>query len=377
MSNSAPHQRFDYGRKLGDFAPGEVYIHPFEITVDEVIAGPYGASFIDAQPLTSSDRAARSLGLSKRPVSPHLLLNLGLSTSVHDVSQQAIAHLAYVDVRFPKPLPVGGTVRGASRVISAKASSKGDKGVVHVQTVLVDESNERVLDFERKALIRAGTLPDRPVIPSFSGIDAAAAMGHTPGQTFGDRLSALPRPSDLFAPQLFGAFEDFEVGMRLCHANGRTVAETEHMQLSAVCRNSHPLHWDRVYSADNSFTKERVVYGGLVLAWTVTQASLDVGGHVVWDQQWFDGAHPAPVMAGDTIFAATEVRGMREVNDWCGEVELRMVGIKNERPERLLAEGRALFTAERGKDRADRITNKVVEITRRVLVRRRQPTRIG
>ena len=33
---------------------------------------------------------------------PLLLLDLGLSFSVHDVSERAIAHLAYIDnVRFP------------------------------------------------------------------------------------------------------------------------------------------------------------------------------------------------------------------------------------------------------------------------------------
>ena len=38
------------------------------------------------------------------------LLNLGLSFSVHDVSEQAIAHLAYLDVRFPEPCYAGDTV---------------------------------------------------------------------------------------------------------------------------------------------------------------------------------------------------------------------------------------------------------------------------
>ena len=46
-------------------------------------------------------RYARELGLRDRPMHPLLLLNFGLSFSVHDVSEQAIAHLAYIDVRFP------------------------------------------------------------------------------------------------------------------------------------------------------------------------------------------------------------------------------------------------------------------------------------
>lgn len=361
-------QRFDYGRRLDDFAAGGCAVHPFELTVDEVIVGPYSASFIDASPLPSSDAWGRALGLDRRPVAPHLLLNLGLSTSVHDVSQQAIAHLAYVSVDFPKPLPLGGTVRGATRFISAKPASKGDKGVVHVQTVLVDESGERVLDFERKALVRGGTLPERPATGSAAD---ESALGVLPTTPFAVAATAWNPPADLFRPALFGAFEDFEPGAIFCHANGRTVGESEHMQLSAVCRNSHPLHWDAAYAKEHSFTGERVVYGGLVLAWTLTQASIDLGGHTVWESRWSDGAHPAPVLAGDTIFSATQIIAVRDTGPHTGEVEMRVVGVKNTRPEALLSAGADLFAAERSKPREERISDKVVEITRKAIVLKR------
>ena len=196
-------------------------------------------------------------------------------------------------------------------------------------------------------------------------------MGRLPAVTFTSRLAEWSPPAGMFCPPLWGRFEDFEPGTSLVHANGRTVGDTEHMRVSAVCRNSHPLHWDKVYSETNSFAKERVVYGGLVLAWTLTQSSLDVGGHVVWEQRWQDGAHPAPILAGDTVFAASRVVSTREISAHVGEVTLRVVGVKNARPEALIADGHDLFAPERGKDRGDRIANKVVEITRTILVRRR------
>lgn len=366
--------RMDYGRMLADFKDGDVYLHPFELTVDASIVGPYMASFIDATPTWTSTPYAVALGMPCRPVPPHLLLNLGLSFSVHDVSQQAIAHLAYVHVDFPKPLPIGGTVRAASKVISARPSSSGDKGVVHVHTVLIDEDGDRVLDFERKALIRGGTLEGRPSGVNGVATDEATAtawMGTAPTLPFADSLTDWSAPAGMFKPPLWGRFEDFEVGATMVHANGRTVGDSEHMRVSAVCRNSHPLHWDKVYSDANSFAKERVVYGGLVLAWTMTQASLDIGGHVVWERRWADGAHPAPILAGDTIFAASKVLATRPINDALGEVTLRVVGVKNTRPEALVAAGHDLFTAERQKDRAERMKTKVVEITRTVIVRRR------
>ena len=364
-------RRFDYGRMLADFQPGHVYRHPFELTVDGGLVASYMAGFIDASPLWSSAPFAAALGLTGRPAPAHLLLNLGLSFSVHDISQQAIAHLAYVRVAFPKPLPLGGTVRAASKVIAAKATSAGDKGVVHVQTVLVDERGERVLDFERKALVRGGTLSERPVVPRAVGQTGAAFMGRTADLSI-DRQMVERAGAPRFQPALWGAYEDFTPGDTIVHANGRTVGETEHMQLAAICRNSHPLHWDSVYSEANSFKGVRVVYGGLVLAWTLTQASIDLGGHLLWELDWRDGAHPAPVLAGDTLFAATRVLATRPRGDDCGEVDLRMVGIKNERPEALIAAGADLFKAERDKDKSERISNKVVELTRTILVGRRR-----
>lgn len=382
IAAAADHRRHDYGRQLEDFEVGAGYHHPFEVTVDAAIVGPYMASFIDATPLWSSDRVARHHGLPCRPVPPHLLLNLGLSFSVHDTSQQAIAHLAYVRVAFPKALPIGGTVRGATRVLDVKPSSDGKRGVVTVHTVLVDEDGERVLDLVRRALIRGGRLQARPPLPvaTGAGADEDALLGRLPAHTFADAVTSTG-PDRRFVPPLFGQFEDLTPGLTLVHASGRTVGESEHMQLSAICRNSHPLHWDAIYSGASSFTGERVVYGGLVLAWTLTQASMDVGGHALWEIEWSDGAHPAPVQAGDTIFACSRVISARVLDDAVGEVVLRHVGVKNVRPEALLAAGGDLFTAERDKptqlaagepDR--RIPEKVVEITRRVLVRRRSPT---
>jgi len=370
---SQPTRGFDYGRMLADFTPDDVYQHPFELTVDASIVGPYMASFIDATPMWTSDRFARAAQLPGRPVPPHLLLNLGLSFSVHDVSQQAIAHLAYVSVKFPKPLLLGGTVRGASRVISAKAASSGDRGIVHVQTVLTDERGERVLDFERKALIRAGRLGARPELPTaqLGSAEATAWLGQAPQRAFVDVLAQSGLGPDAFAPPLWGYWEDLAPGTRILHTAGRTVGASEHMQLSAICRNTHPLHWDAIYCRDNSFMKERVVYGGLVLAWTLTQSSLDLGGHVLWESQWSDGAHPNPVLAGDTLYAATQVLERREVNAQMGLVTLRVVGVKNEKPAELLAQGRDLFTPERDKKGDERIAEKVVELTREVLVRRR------
>ena len=51
-----------YGRLLDDFRVGEVYHHPWEVTIDEGMLAMFAASLLDPNPLYSSRRFARDLG---------------------------------------------------------------------------------------------------------------------------------------------------------------------------------------------------------------------------------------------------------------------------------------------------------------------------
>src|SRR5580765_6656409 len=151
-----------YGRLLDDFRVGEVYHHPWEVTVDDGLLAMFAASFLDPNPLYSSRRFAQDLGFRDRVVHPLVLLNLALSFTVHDVSEQTIAHLAYIDLKFPNAAYEGDTLRVSSRVLGVRVSdTKPDRGVVHVKTVGMNQADEPVVSFERKALIPAGSLNDR------------------------------------------------------------------------------------------------------------------------------------------------------------------------------------------------------------------------
>lgn len=355
-----------YGRLLDDFAPGDVYDHPWEVTLDDGMIALFAASFQDALPTCASRSAARALGFRDRPVNPILLLNLGLSFSVHDVSERAIAHLAYIDVRFPNACYAGDTLRGRSRVIAVKPVSSGDKGVVHVRSQLVTDEGALVCSFERKALVRAGRAADRPPDPPHDVVQDEAAPGRLP-ETIAGEIGPAPRRGG------FAFFwEDFEVGDVFAHPVGRTVTEAEHVQLTTLLRNSHPLHTDEHYCKTGSFAKTRVVYGGLVLAWVLALGSRDTTGNAVWDLGLDDGGHPSGVLAGDTLFAASRVLAKEPRGAHAGTVTFRIVGLKNTPARPLLERGADLFTPELGKT-SGKVTEKVVEITRTLLVRRRAP----
>jgi 2-methylfumaryl-CoA hydratase len=351
---------------LDDFVKGESYLHPWEVTIDDGMVALFAASFLDATPVFASKEYAQALGLRDRPLSPLLLLNLGLSFSVHDVSEQAIAHLAYIDVRFPEPAYAGDTMTASSKVLDTKLSASGDKGVVHVRTLLQNQGGRVVCAFERKALIRAGKVEGRPaeVSSSYEQPD----LGEIP---------KLPQPlregrlTPFRAGGFAGFYEDLKVGDVYAHAFGRTVGESEHMQLTMLVRNSHPLHFDAVYCKDSSFTKQRVVYGGLVLSWVLSLMSRDLTGNALWDMGLDQGAHPNPTQAGDTLFAACRIESKTDVGPEAGAVTFRVVGTKNTPPSALLEAGADLFAPEIDKSKESKIKEKVVEITRTLLLRKR------
>ena len=88
-----------------------------------------------------------------------------------------------------------------------------------------------------------------------------------------------------------GLFEDFEQGDVILHSIGHTIGESEHMQLTILTRNSHPLHFDEVYCRERSFTKTRVVEGGLVFAWTASLASRDTTANALWEVGYDKESH--------------------------------------------------------------------------------------
>ena len=117
------------------------------------------------------------------------------------------------------------------------------------------------------------------------------------------------------------------------------------MQLTCMFRNTHPLHFEEPY-ARSGFARTRVVYGGLVFGWISALASRDTSGNALWEVQFDHGAHPAGVVAGDTLYAASRVLRCEERSRDTGEVTFKLVGTKNVKPSSLLDAGADLFTSE-------------------------------
>jgi 2-methylfumaryl-CoA hydratase len=358
-----------YGRLLDDFRVGEVYHHPWEVTIDEGMLAMFASSFLDPNPLYSSRRFARDLGFRDRAVHPMVLMNLALSFTVHDVSEQAIAHLAYIDLKFPNAAYPGDTICVSTEVLGARASeSKPDRGVVHVRTIAVNQDGSPLVSFERMALVPAGSLEGRahPSLNNFKNQQRVSGPLAQPSHAITEPLPVelqLQIRAPQWAGRPLGLFEDFNEDDTILHTPGRTVGESEHMQLAILTRNSHPLHFDEVYSRERSFARARVVEGGLVFAWAASLASRDTTANALWELGYDKGSHPNPVLGGDTLYAASRVIEKRDYNERAGVVRFHLICVKNETPSSLLLSNADLFEGK--------YDQKVFEIERTVLLLKR------
>jgi itaconyl-CoA hydratase len=106
------------------------------------------------------------------------------------------------------------------------------------------------------------------------------------------------------------SFEELEVGEVYRSSYGRTVLEADNVWFTLLTLNTNPIHFDADYAAttewgrplvDSTFTLALVT--GLSVA-DVSERGVNLG--------WKEVQLPAPVFAGDTIRAETEVLEKRE-----------------------------------------------------------------
>ncbi|MDX1735480.1 MAG: MaoC family dehydratase, partial [Halioglobus sp.] len=273
-----------YGRYLDELEPGQVFEHPRGFTFTRGNMLDFARTYMQTNPLYLNADYARASGFAELPASPQMVFNVTLSLGVQNDSEKAIANLGYYQVQFLRPVYPGDTLRAFTRVLERKDRGADKPGIALIRTVSVNQRDDVVLQYERKIFVawRGDRLPTTPAPKvSFDFPGDSAASIELPFN--GNRDN-----SGLTGPNTY--FEDFAPGDVIVHANGRTITE-EHMALTYLVGNSHPLHFDRVFSSGLSgkMSGEPIVYGGLVFAWLEGLASRDVSENALWELGFTEG----------------------------------------------------------------------------------------
>jgi acyl dehydratase len=135
-------------------------------------------------------------------------------------------------------------------------------------------------------------------------------------------------------------YEDFRVGDVYEHRPGRTLTEADNIWFSLLTMNQHPLHSDSVFAAQSEFGRP-LVNSCLTLAMVTGMSVSDFSQKAVANLGWDKVKLTAPVFAGDTIYAESEVIAKREstTRPHHGIVTVRTTGKK--------ADGTVFMTFER------------------------------
>ena len=88
-----------------------------------------------------------------------LVFSLAVGITVPDISGKAIANLGYEEVKHLNPVFVNDTIYVRTRVLEKRESkSKGDRGIVYVESIAYNQEGVDVLSFRRHVLVKKKNL---------------------------------------------------------------------------------------------------------------------------------------------------------------------------------------------------------------------------
>ena len=150
-------------------------------------------------------------------------------------------------------------------------------------------------------------------------------------------------------------YEDFVVGDVYEHRPGRTITQPDNIWFTLLTMNTHPLHFDEEYGRASEFGR-CIVASPLTVAMIVGMSVTDVSQKAIANLGWKDIVMPAPVFAGDTLYAESEVLAKRDSNSrpTAGIVTVRTIG-RNQHGTEVCRFERTILVARRGHSVDDKL----------------------
>ena len=143
------------GRFFDDFIEGEEIIHPVSKTIFESDNNIFSLLTMNHHPVhTNADYASKNQH-GEILVNGTLVFALSVGITVPEISGKAIANLEYENIKHVGPVFLNDTIYARTKVLEARKSrSKGDRGIIYVETVVTNQNNEAVLTFRRRVLLK-------------------------------------------------------------------------------------------------------------------------------------------------------------------------------------------------------------------------------
>ena len=286
------------GNFFEDFSLGQKIVHATPRTLSDGDRALYTALYGSRFAAQSSDEFAKAIGFPASPLDDLLVFNTVFGKTVPDISLNAIANLGYAECVFSTPVYAGDTLSARSEVIGLKENSNGKTGTVYVRSKGVNQRGEDVLSFVRWVMVRkrdeksAAPAAVGPELKKVASIKAGIPQLNMAKWDFA--RSGSPH-----------RFDDYAIGEKIDHLDGMTVEEAEHQLATRLYQNTARVHFNQFAEQGGRFGR-RLIYGGHVisLARALSFNGLANAFHIAGIN---GGRHVAPLFAGGTVFAWSEI----------------------------------------------------------------------
>jgi 2-methylfumaryl-CoA hydratase len=128
-------------------------------------------------------------------------------------------------------------------------------------------------------------------------------------------------------------WEDYEPGERILHSQGITIEEAEHQMATRLYQNNARVHFNAHMQKDSRLGR-RIIYGGHVIstAHSIANEGFENALRVL---AFNGGAHANPTVAGDTLYAWTDVIECIDLGrPDAGALRLRLIALKDLDPNK-------------------------------------------
>ena len=268
------------------------------------ITALFGARFA----VQSSDAFAKAIGYPRAPIDDLLVFHIVFGKTVPDISLNAVANLGYADCRFLAPVYPGDTLSAVSEVIGLKENSNRKTGIVYRALGRLQpgrHAGARICALGDGAKARRKRAPRRAIM-------CRGCRPRSSRDLLGD--ACPPIDAGAYDYVLAGSahrFGDYAVGEKIDHIDGMTVEEAEHQIATRLYQNTARIHFNQFTESKGRFGR-RLIYGGHVIS-LARALSFNGLGNAFHVAAINGGRHVAPLFAGNTVFAWSEVLAKAEL----------------------------------------------------------------
>jgi acyl dehydratase len=144
------------GLHYEEFHVDQQFVHPWSRTVTEMDNTLFSLLTMNPQPLHIDAHFSAQTEWGQRLFNSLYTLGILVGMTVNDTTLgTTVANLGMGDVRFPKPVFHGDTLRARTRVVSMRESkSRPDAGLVEFEHTALNQRDEVVATCRRTALMR-------------------------------------------------------------------------------------------------------------------------------------------------------------------------------------------------------------------------------